>query len=172
MMTLITTNLKTNVYIQSEAEFCQAKMNGFWERVGSWLTRQRLGLRSFSEVTASAAPLPSRDLGLRDVPLAQLVGSVSRAQNFTRHFRPRQCDHNSKERWRTIYTLAVTGQGFPPVSVFKVGQAYFVKDGHHRASVASYLGWETIQAEVIELLPHELAAPEGSLAWAAGGCVC
>jgi hypothetical protein len=171
-MMSLTTNLKTNIYIQSEAEFCRAKKSGFWETLLGRLTRQRLHLLSFSEVVEPTAQLPVRDLGVQDVPLAQLVGSVSRAQNFTRHFRPRHCDHSSKERWRTIYTLAATGQGFPPISVFKVGQDYFVKDGHHRASVANYLGWETIQAQVVELSPLELAPAERALAWASGGCAC
>ena len=166
----LTTNLKTNIYIQSEAEFCRAKKSGFWETLVGRFTRQRPHLLSFSEVIEPAAHLPARDLGVQDVPLAQLVGSVNRAQNFTRHFRPRHSDHTSKERWRMIYTLAATGQGFPPVSVFKVGREYFVKDGHHRASVARYLGWPSIQAHVTELSPVELYPVEGALAWSPGSC--
>jgi hypothetical protein len=36
------------------------------------------------------------------------------------------------------------------VSLYKVGGFYFVLDGHHRVSVASYHGVEWIDAEVTE----------------------
>src|SRR5215208_981454 len=39
----------------------------------------------------------------------------------------------------------------PPVSLYKIGDAYFVQDGNHRISVARQRGVEMIDAEVIEL---------------------
>ena len=36
----------------------------------------------------------------------------------------------------------------PPVALIQVGHLYFVRDGHHRISVARALGQETIDAEV------------------------
>jgi hypothetical protein len=39
----------------------------------------------------------------------------------------------------------------PPVSLFKIGDAYFVNDGNHRVSVARQQGVEMIDAEVVEL---------------------
>ena len=33
-----------------------------------------------------------------------------------------------------------TGQSFPPIDVYKLGNLYFVRDGHHRVSVGRALG--------------------------------
>jgi ParB-like chromosome segregation protein Spo0J len=41
-------------------------------------------------------------------------------------------------------------RGFPPIEVYKVGNDYFILDGHHRASVARYLGNRFIEAYVTE----------------------
>jgi hypothetical protein len=42
--------------------------------------------------------------------------------------------------------------GFPPVDLYRVGEAYFVVDGHHRVSVARALGSRTIEARVKEFV--------------------
>jgi hypothetical protein len=39
----------------------------------------------------------------------------------------------------------------PPVSLYKISDAYFVQDGNHRVSVARQQGVEMIDAEVVEL---------------------
>ena len=39
----------------------------------------------------------------------------------------------------------------PPISVYKLGDWYFVRDGNHRVSVARSKGVEFIDAEVVEL---------------------
>ena len=89
--------------------------------------------------------------GLQDIPVKNIVGSTGRYEDFTRRFLPRRSGKRDKERWRNIYTLAVTGKGFPPIDVYKIDQVYFVKDGNHRVSVARELGWKMIQAHVTEL---------------------
>lgn len=150
-MDLATTNLNTYAYIRSEAAFQQAKQRGFWETAWSRLWRRSTELAGFNQQSGPGLSGQTVSLGWQDVSLAQIVGSVSRAQDYTRNFAPRHNDSQSKERWRTIYTLAVTGKGFPPVTIYKIGAAYFVEDGHHRVSVARYLGWQTIQAQVIEI---------------------
>ena len=43
------------------------------------------------------------------------------------------------------------GESFPPVDLVKVGQLYFVRDGHHRVSVARALGRTDIDAYVTEV---------------------
>ncbi|MCZ7670816.1 MAG: universal stress protein [Chloroflexi bacterium] len=41
--------------------------------------------------------------------------------------------------------------GVPPIEVYQVGEAYFVKDGNHRVSVARQLEMSTIEAYVTEV---------------------
>lgn len=144
-------DVKMLMYIQSETEFDRARWRGFWEIVRGRLTRNDVCLLSFNEVVSRFGAGQAVELGIQDIPVKAIVGSVGRRQEFTRHFLPRVGDRHSRERWRNIFTLAVTGVGLPPIQVFKFGEAYFVKDGHHRVSVARYMNWTTIQAYVTTL---------------------
>jgi hypothetical protein len=150
-MPLVGADLKTMTYIRSEAEFGRAKTQGFWDTVLSLITGQQPHLLSFNRIVKTLDIARSCDLGVQDIPIKDIVGSLGRDLEFTRHFLPRHGHESGKERWRRLYTLATTGGGVPPIQVYKVGQGYFVEDGHHRVSVARYLGWKTIQAQVIEL---------------------
>jgi hypothetical protein len=40
------------------------------------------------------------------------------------------------------------GVALPPVDVIQVEDAYFVRDGHHRVSVARAMGQQEIEAEI------------------------
>jgi hypothetical protein len=150
-MGLLNLDLKNITYIQSEAEFNRARAKGFWEIVSSRVTRHCPHLLPFEEVTQNLQPSQIIYLGLQDILIKDIVGSAGRQRDFTRRFFPSLNDERGKERWRTIYTLAVSGAGFPPVELYQVGAEYFVQNGHHRISVASYLGWPTIQAYVTVL---------------------
>lgn len=138
-------------YIKSESEFGHARLKAFLKTFMGLITGHNMHLLSFNEVVEKLRLKQSIYKGLQDIPVDHIVGSAGRYEDFTRHFLPRTFDKREKERWRKVYTLAVTGQGFPPIDVYKIDQIYFVKDGNHRVSVARELGWETIQAEVTEL---------------------
>ncbi len=140
------------MYVQSEAEFSRASHQGLWEVVRGLITRHNPYLLCFNDVVARLRPRGVVAAGLQNIPAARIVGSAGRHQNFTRHFLPRSHDQRSRERWRNIFTLAITGAGFPPIEVYQVGDDYYVEDGHHRVSVVKYLRWETIQAYVTQLL--------------------
>jgi hypothetical protein len=142
---------ETSVYIKSESEFNHLRMKAFLETVLGLFTGHNLHLLSFNEVVHKLRLKQSIYRGVQDIPVANIVGSTGRYEDFTREFLPRISGKRDKERWRKIYTLAVTGKGFPPIDVYKIDQVYFVKDGNHRVSVARDLGWETIQATVTEL---------------------
>ena len=88
-------------------------------------------------------------IGLQTVPLSQICGSASagRCHDFDASFRPLH-DHN-EGRWTAVSTARRKGVKLPPVSLIKVGEVYFVEDGHHRISVAKARGEQTIEAEVV-----------------------
>lgn len=138
-------------YIRSESEFGRARMKAFLEIIMGQLTGHKMHLLSFGEVVEKLRLKESIYQGLHDIPLDHIVGSTGRYEDFTRRFLPRSSDKRDKERWRKIYTLAVTGKGFPPIDTYKIDRVYFVKDGNHRVSVAKELGWQTIQGYVTEL---------------------
>jgi hypothetical protein len=85
-------------------------------------------------------------LGLRTVPLASIIGSEGRCRDFDSGFNPRQSA--TLERWLSVYFAAYQGIGLPPVSLIEIRGKYFVRDGHHRISVARKLGKVDVDAEV------------------------
>jgi nucleotide-binding universal stress UspA family protein len=87
--------------------------------------------------------------GLQEIPLDKIVGSVGRYQDFTRSFLPKK--DSNEERWARVKAAITDMKGMPPIEVYQVGEAYFVKDGNHRVSVAQQLGAKTISAYVTEV---------------------
>jgi len=144
-------DVESVAYSRSESEFSRARLRGFLEMVMGLITGHNMHLLSFDEVVEKLRLKQAIYRGLQDIPVKNISGSTGRYEDFTRRFLPRSGAHRDKERWRNIYTLAVSGKGFPPIDVYKVDQVYFVKDGNHRVSVARELGWGTIQAHVTEL---------------------
>ena len=88
-------------------------------------------------------------MGVRAIPLDALVGTDGRASSFTRDFRPLHAF--SRDRLRSLEGAFAEG-GFPPIVAVKLGEAYFVIDGHHRAALARRGGAEMIDADVTELI--------------------
>jgi hypothetical protein len=103
----------------------------------------------FEEVVEALGRTGQHDLGLQVVPLDAVVGSVDRAVDFDRGFRP--TSPRLRSRWERIAAAQRRGESMPPVSLFKVGDLYFVRDGHHRVSVAKSLGRDDIDAYVTEV---------------------
>jgi hypothetical protein len=85
--------------------------------------------------------------GTREIPLDAITGTVEpgRAEQFDREFRPAPL---TRCRWLRIWLAEHTGQVLPPISVSQVGDAYAIRDGHHRVSVAKARGALTIIAVV------------------------
>jgi hypothetical protein len=103
----------------------------------------------FDEVVAELGRVAEHGLGLRIVELDAIVGTVDRTRGFDRQFAP--TSDVTRGRWERIAQAMRRGQAMPPVSLFKVGDAYFVRDGHHRVSVARALGRHDIDAYVTEV---------------------
>lgn len=99
-------------------------------------------------------------LGIQEIPLSQIVGSVGRYEDFTRTFMPRKT--NNRPRWENVDKLVGKG-GWPPIEVYKVSDTYFVRDGNHRVSVARQLEMETIEAHVWEYLTRVPLEPDDDL---------
>src|SRR4029079_6260919 len=111
--------------------------------------RRRERLLELDEVERRLKPFGRRYLGVREIPLDALVGTDSRASSFTRDFRPLHAF--SRDRLRSLQSAFADG-GFPPIVTVKLGEAYFVIDGHHRTALARREGAEMIDADVTELV--------------------
>lgn len=103
----------------------------------------------YEEVVEALGYLGERSVGLRTVHLDAIVGTVDRGRDFDRAFRP--ISPRVRSRWERIATAMRRGESFPPVSLLQVGEIYFVRDGHHRVSVARALGRDVIEARVTEV---------------------
>ena len=134
---------------ESSRHFTQARMGAFWQEVWSFLTGRSIDLLRFEEVRNRLRLRDERNLGLQEIPLDKIVGSVGRYKDFTRTFLPRT--NAIRSRWQRLDAMAHGPSGFPPIEVYKVGSVYFVLDGNHRVSVAKQLGAKTIEAYVTEL---------------------
>jgi hypothetical protein len=140
-----------NLNEQSDRDFSRARRKAFLRRVGAFLRRDPSSnqLLSFDEVRGALGAIQQVHIGLREVPVSKIVGSVGRHRDFDRAFLPSKPDLGT--RWKRIDQLMHKDEGLPPVSLYKIGDAYFVNDGNHRVSVARQQGVEVLDADVIEL---------------------
>jgi hypothetical protein len=104
----------------------------------------------FEEVVAALGRHSERDLGLQTISLDSIVGTVARERGeFDRKFRPTST--GVRGRWEGIATARRRGQSMPPIDVYRINDLHFVKDGHHRVSVARAFGDTDIEARVREV---------------------
>ena len=135
---------------QADLDFSRARRRAFLRRVGSYLRRDPASNRllSFEEVRNTLGVQGQVYIGMRTVEVDKIVGSVGRHRDFDRAFLPSKPDLGT--RWKRIDQMMRRGE-IPPISLFKIGDAYFVNDGNHRVSVARQQGVEMIDAEVTEV---------------------
>ena len=113
------------------------------------LTGQPRAAPLLTDVLNAAGITNEKDVGLRDIPLAQVKGSDNRSMDFDVSFLPRS--RHLRPTWVRLYAEMEGGKPIDPIDVYQVGDAYFVKHGHNRVSVARRLGWERIPAHVVEV---------------------
>jgi hypothetical protein len=105
----------------------------------------------FDEVVAALGRVEERYVGLQAIELDTVLGTVGRERGgFDRQFRPTTA--RVRARWERIANAARRGEPLPPISVYRIGDVHFVRDGHHRVSVARALGRRTIDAYVVEVV--------------------
>src|SRR5829696_10169435 len=104
----------------------------------------------FDEVVVALGQRGLRDLGLRMVDLDTVVGTVDRTRDFDRWFRP--TTNRPRQRFERLAAAIRRGEPIEPIDVYRVGEAHFVRDGHHRVAVARALGIPSLEAHVVEVL--------------------
>ena len=113
---------------------------------------ERQPLRCFHEDAELAGVLVQRDLGIRTVEVARIVGSVDRCQELGSDFRPpvRRRRRHDEERFRRVRRALAADAHMPVIELYKLGFGYYVLDGHHRVAVALVHGQLEIEAHVVE----------------------
>ncbi len=121
-------------------------IDGRLYRLWGRLTGRTPRLFSLAARDAAAQAANAAYAGLRVVPIEQIRGSESRSRDFDRGFHPLRFEDRS--RWLGLAAAWLLGTTLPPVELIQVGGDYYVRDGHHRISVARALGQSFIDAEV------------------------
>jgi hypothetical protein len=104
----------------------------------------------FEEVVAALGRVEERYVGMETIDLDSIHGTVDRAKGFDREFRP--TSSRVRTRWERIANAMRRGEPMPPISVYRIGEVHFVRDGHHRVSVARALAQPVIDAYVVEVV--------------------
>ena len=134
----------TNIHSYVSNEFNRSRMQALRALWLAKLSGKTHKLKTFSDVL-QANLQNKKYLGIQNISVTQIVGTISRNDDFDADFRPRK--KHLRNRWVNIFRL-LDSDGWPPIVVHQVGDDYFVEDGHHRVSVAKSRGRMFIEAEV------------------------
>jgi hypothetical protein len=129
-----------------------------FDRLARERRRHPSRLAYLAEDAGPFAVADRRRLGVQPIPVGSIVGTVDphKAEAFDADFRP---PPYGRARWSQMCHAVQVGAALPPVSVYRHKGRHYVRDGHHRVSVARALGAEDIDAEVTELVAR--AQPDG-----------
>ncbi len=134
--------------LRVRADFSRARFKSFLNRAFAAISGQPTTLLSYDEIKENLHIGGPIYRGVHTVRVDQIVGSLNRYQEFDRAFLP--AADQLASRWQNVDRAFYKDVSLPPVVLYKVGQVYFVVDGHHRVSVAREQGQEFIEAEVRE----------------------
>jgi len=134
---------------QVAEQFHRARRQAAIESLLARLSGSSADLLSYNEVVDKLGVSGQSPGGLRQIPVSSIVGSVSRYQDFSRSFLPR--NESDEDRWVSVGAAAPVIGDLPPIECYKVGDNYFVLDGNHRVSIARQQGVDYIDAYVTEV---------------------
>jgi hypothetical protein len=146
--------------VNASHEFDRARRQAEIVRLAAWLRGRDARLLPFDAIRRNLRQQSPLYRGIQQIPLDRIVGSVGRYSEMTRAFLP--LSDNLRDRWVKVAQLAQT-EGWPPIELYKVGEAYFVRDGNHRVSAARQLKFPTIEAHVWEYTDEIDIGPNDSL---------
>jgi len=147
------------LWVDVEDDFNRARRRQVLARLAGWLRGQPAHVRRILLLDEVVGPLGwrgERYLGLQDIQLDTVAGTVDSRRDFDRKFRP--TSNRVRHRWERLDLARRRGVYLPPIDVYRVGDLHFVMDGHHRVSVAAATGQKTIEAHVTEVLTRMPAA--------------
>ncbi len=141
-----------------KADFSRARFKSFIHQVFSVLSGQPTKLLSYDDVKEKLHIGGPIYRGVKTIRVDQIAGSLNRYHEFDRAFLPKEDQLAS--RWQQVNRAFYQDIHLPPVVLYKVGEVYFVVDGHHRVSVAREQGQLFIEAEVRECATRVNLSPD------------
>lgn len=136
---------------QVDKDFYRALRRASLHRLKDRLLRHSANghVLSFEEARGTLTRWSQVYRGMKTVEVEKIVGSVGRCRDFDSSFLPVKVSMSG--RWSRVDRAYHQGVELPAVSLYKIGDTYFVRDGNHRVSVARYHGAAAIDAEVVEI---------------------
>jgi hypothetical protein len=151
--------------LDAQNDFLRARRRAAASRVAARLRGEPGDVRMvlpYEEVIEALGFVSVRSAGVEVVALDAIVGTVDRERDFDRSFRP--TSGRVRSRWENIAAAMRRGEPLPPVDLLRIGEIYFVRDGHNRVSVARALGRRDIEAYVTEVTTRVGAGKKITLA--------
>jgi len=139
----------THNYQEALSDFERARRQAALQQTLARLRGESSELLTYDKVRKQLKVMGISERGIQEIPVDAIIGSVGRSSDYTRDFMPKQ--DSDEERWARVKTAFLGLTGVPPIEVYQIGDAYFVKDGNHRVSVAQQLEMSTIEAYVTEV---------------------
>ena len=130
------------------SDFSRARFKAFLNKVWGAISGHPTNLLSYDDIKERLHIGGPIYRGVQTIHIEQIVGSLNRYHQFDRAFLPIQDETSS--RWQNVDRAFYEDIYLPPIVLYKVGQVFFVVDGHHRVSVARKQGQEFIEAEIRE----------------------
>jgi len=146
--------------VDAESDFMRARRHQVLSALAARLTNDTEDVvqsMSFDEVVEALGRRAEHYVGTKVIRLDAIVGSVDKVRDFDRRFRP--TSRTSRQRWERLARASRTGEVIPPIDVYQIGDYYFVRDGHHRVSVARSLGVDLVEARITAI--ETFLAPVG-----------
>ena len=143
------------------SDFYDARRKATFEAVLARIRGKSPALLPYDEIRSKLGGIEQAHRELQEIPLDAIIGTVSRYNDFTRSLLP--MNPSDSNRWANVRAAAESLEGLPPIEVYQVGDAYFILDGHHRASVARELGATHIQAYVRKVKTRVPLNPEDQI---------
>lgn len=140
-------NLHTRQYNVAFNQFRSILKKGKIARFIKRVLRRRSHLYDLDALKRTLSVRGSFYAGIQVVPISSIIGSEGRTADFDMDFRP--LSEAARERWVNMAIVYLSRIPLPPIQLIQVGEAYFVRDGHHRISVSRAFGQVAMDAEVI-----------------------
>jgi hypothetical protein len=134
---------------QAEEDFSRARARALFSQIRYFLDARKNDLLSFEDIKDILKPKNETYRGMRTVPINLIMGSEGRYRDFNKYFLPNS--EHLRNRWARVDEARLKDIVLPPIKLYEIGGAYFVRDGNHRVSVARTQGGEMIDAEVTSL---------------------
>lgn len=135
-------------YRSDANSFNQARDHARREKLWSRLLGRSASLLCLKDASDQSPEDAEARVDYAQIPLEAIVGSVDRCSDYTRSFLPLK--DSDQARWTRVEQAFLQSKPLPPIRVRKVGQAFFVIDGHHRVSATRQLGLTHLEAQVLQ----------------------